>query len=100
MPKFTLIAEHLDDNDNPTSTVTHVFNEDFLPEVVMMMQEFLRGVGFYFNGELNISEPVRYTATDLGKDLAKMEAGCCGGCNSFEDKVDHNDFYYDINRNR
>ena len=56
MPKFTLIAEHLDDNDNPTSTVTHEFYEDYLPEVVMMAESFLRGVGFCFNGTLDIIE--------------------------------------------
>jgi hypothetical protein len=57
MPKFTLIAEHLGENDlDITSRVIHEFNEDYLHDVVMMMQEFLRGVGFYFDGELQILE--------------------------------------------
>lgn len=96
MPKFILTAEHYNEYDEVESTVTHEFNYEYLPDVLMGMDSFLRGVGFVFDGELGINEPVRYTATDLGKDLA----GCCGGCNSFEDTVQHNDHFYDINRNR
>lgn len=68
MPKFTLIAEHLGENDlDVTSRVIHEFNEDLLEEVVMMMQEFLRGVGYYFNGQLQILEnekPIKVSDDD------------------------------------
>lgn len=94
MPKFTLIAEHLDDKGNPTSTVTHVFNEDFLPDVVMSMQEFLRGTGFYFNGDLDIVETQTTYQTNDGPSS-------CGWNDQFTaDPSNHSDWYFDINRNR
>ena len=96
MPKFILIAQHTDEYDEVESTVTHEFNYEYLPEVVMGLDSFLRGVGFVYDGELGISEPVRYTTPE---NAAKMEAGCCGGC-GVGDSVEHNDHFYDINRNR
>lgn len=98
MPKFILIAQHMDEYDEVESTVTHEFNYEYLPDVLMGMDSFLRGVGFVYDGELGVNEPVRYTTTDLGNEALKDE--CCGGCNSFEDTVQHNDHFYDINRNR
>ena len=95
MPKFILTAEHYNEYDEVESTVTHEFNYEYLPDVLMGMDSFLRGVGFVYHGELGISEPVKYTATDLGKDLAE----CCIGC-TICDTVQHNDHFYDINRNR
>lgn len=90
MPKFTLIAEHIDEDTGECySKVTHEFNQETLDEVVMSLQEFLRGVGYYFEGDLGLGEPVRYVATDFGKQ-------CCGGC----DTTQHSHHYYDTDRNR
>ena len=97
MPKFTLIAEHYDEmTGDIESTVTHQFDKEYLPDVVMAMQEFLRGVGYYFDGELNISEDNEVTVYITPENAEKQE--CCGGCQG--DTVQHNDHYYDINRNR
>lgn len=81
MPKFTLIAEHLDDNGGIESRVIHEFDRDYLPEVVMMMQEFLRGVGFYFDGELQIFDE------NEGKRVC-------------ENGYEHSDCFWDTDRNR
>lgn len=78
MPKFTLIAEHLDNNGEVESRVTHEFNEDFLSDVVLMMQEFLRGVGYYFDGELMILDEEREPS----------------------ENYTHSDCYWDIDRNK
>lgn len=51
MPKFTLTAEWDDD-----TKVTHTFNQETLDEVVMYMEHFLRGCGYFYDGELTICE--------------------------------------------
>ena len=60
------------------SRVTHEFNEDFLSDVVLMMQEFLRGVGYYFDGELMILDEEREPS----------------------ENYIHSDCYWDIDRNK
>lgn len=66
MPKFTLIAEHVDEDTCQTySKVTHEFYHETLDEVVASLQEFLRGVGYYFEGDLQIVTPVYNAAIDL-----------------------------------
>lgn len=55
MTKFTLIAEHINEYTGECyNKVTHEFSNETLDDVVMSMQEFLRGVGYYFEGELAI----------------------------------------------
>jgi hypothetical protein len=56
MPKFTLISEH----DDSTRTTVE-FEHDFLPDVIMQMDMFLRGTGFVYNGTLAIEEFEDYT---------------------------------------
>jgi hypothetical protein len=55
MPKFTLIAEHtgLYAGDVESRT-THEFEVDYLPDALQNMELFLRGVGFVFDGNLDI----------------------------------------------
>ena len=85
MPKFTLIAEHIDEDTCQTySKVTHEFYHETLDEVVASLQEFLRGVGYYFEGDLQIVTPVRNAATDLTKAVVEQ----------------HSKYYYDTDRNR
>ena len=52
MPKFTLVASHVDEQDNEEARVTLEFQAEQLEDVVGYMQDFLRGVGYYFDGEL------------------------------------------------
>jgi hypothetical protein len=63
MPKFTLIAEH----DDETRTTVE-FNQDFLPEVLMQMDMFLRGTGFVYDGSLTIEGFEDYTNEDTHFD--------------------------------
>ncbi len=51
MPKFLLTADWDDD-----TRVTHTFNVEQLDDVVMNMDQFLRGCGFFYDGELTICE--------------------------------------------
>ena len=51
MPKFTLIAEHLDNNAKTTHKVTHEFEVDHIDEVLQNFDSFLRGVSYYPQGD-------------------------------------------------
>jgi hypothetical protein len=62
MPKFTLISEH----DDSTRTTVE-FEHDFLPNVLMQMDMFLRGTGFVYDGSLSIEEWEDY-ADNVDKD--------------------------------
>lgn len=52
MPKFTFICEHLD----PLVRTTHEFEVEYIGDVVQEFETFLRGSGFYFNGNLDFVE--------------------------------------------
>jgi hypothetical protein len=54
MTKFTLVCDHSCDLD--THVVTHEFNAEYLPDVLMNLEQFLRGAGYVFDGQL-IIEP-------------------------------------------
>lgn len=90
MPKFTLVAEHTDENGEVYSKVTHEFTEDYLYDVVMHLQEFLRGVGYYFDGDLNVGEeePVKFKVPSPEDDQDPLGT------------VAHNSYYFDTTRNR
>jgi hypothetical protein len=55
MTKFTLVCDHSCDLD--THVVTHQFNAEYLPDVLLNIEQFLRGVGYHFDGVLTIEEP-------------------------------------------
>jgi hypothetical protein len=63
MPKFTLISEHDD-----SSRTTVEFERDFLPDVIMQMDMFLRGTGFIYDGSLTIEGWDDYSNEDSGSD--------------------------------
>jgi hypothetical protein len=50
MSKFTFKHE------NDDCLIEHSYNEEYLHNVVMRMEEFLRGCGFIFDGSLEIVE--------------------------------------------
>ena len=86
MPKFTLIAEHTGlYAGNVESRTTHEFEVDYLPDALQNMELFLRGVGFVFDGNLDIvndfEEPPEWHTPQ-------------------EDFVEHSDFYFDTQRNK
>jgi len=55
MPKFKLICDH--SYDLETHVVTHEFNSEYLPDVLLNLEQFLRGAGYAFDGVLTIEEP-------------------------------------------
>lgn len=55
MTKFTLVCDHSYDLD--THVVTHTFNAEYLPDVLLNIEQFLRGAGYHFDGVLTIEEP-------------------------------------------
>lgn len=73
MPKFTLIAEQLDDGGfSLGETVTHEFNEEYLPDVLLRVELFLRGVGYCPSGTLDfveddIQHSTHYFATERNR---------------------------------
>jgi hypothetical protein len=54
MTKFTLVCD--DSCDLDTHVVTHEFNAEYLHDVLMNLEQFLRGAGYVFDGQL-IIEP-------------------------------------------
>ena len=52
MAKYTFVADHSYNLD--TNVVNHTFTADNLYEVVENFQQFLRGAGFVFDGQLEI----------------------------------------------
>lgn len=72
MPKFTLICDH--SYDGETHVVTHEFNTEYLPDVLMNLDMFLKGSGYVYDGFLTVEEP--------------------------EELEQHSDYYYDRDRNR
>lgn len=83
MPKFTLTAEWDDE-----VKVTHELNLETLDDVVMQLDQFLRGCGYFYNGELGIL---------YDKEDATVEDTFTTHINEM---LDHNDYYYDTDRNR
>ena len=64
MPKFTLIGEHTDLQQNPDGTkVQYEFNCDYLHEVVEHVELFLRGCGFNPTGKLDFVPEEEYYGT-------------------------------------
>lgn len=82
MPKMTFICQHIDPfTKDELAEVTYKSNNESLDEVIEDFQDFLKGCGYNFNGTLTIIE-------NEGMII-----------NSIDD-VQHNDYYYDTNRNR
>jgi hypothetical protein len=73
MPKFTLIAEYEDG-----MKMTTEFNEEYIHTVVDNMGMFLRGVGFVFNGNLEIVEDEYPTTDTSALDSAWSDNGLFG----------------------
>ena len=65
MPKFTLIGEHTDLQQNPDgSKMTYEFHCDYLPEVLEHIELFIRGCGFVPEGNLDFIKDNAYYGLD------------------------------------
>ena len=79
MPKFTFICEH----ETPfkpgvsVAKITYQSDREVLDEVIEDFQDFIRGCGYYFEGNLQVVEN-----------------------EIFIEETQHNDYYYDTDRNR
>ena len=88
MPRFTLIAEHLElDGSSTGETTTHEFTADFLPDVLERFELFLRGVGYNSTGVLDFvtDDFVTEDFETKGSDLTDIQ---------------HSEFWYDKDRNK
>jgi hypothetical protein len=55
--KFTFISSFVPDQmdgANTTSKITHEFEADTLDDILLQFTQFLRGAGFYFEGDVEI----------------------------------------------
>lgn len=117
MPKFTLTAEHMDLQGNPTGDkITVEFNKEYLPEVLEQMELFLRGVGFSHTGVLDfIDEDTMVATTQAGVDALAAFYGYTRSSEEFtgdghdgmgstaEDYPElnkHSEHYFDTERNK
>ena len=91
--KFTFIAEH-----ETGEKITYESTKHFLPEVVEDFELFLRGCGFFFDGNLDFVEPEIYTDSDfIAPTLNDLEQYFASTINP---AAEHSEHYYDANRNR
>lgn len=81
--KYTLIAK----DEFEGATTTREFNVDYLPDVLSEIELFLRGAGFVFNGNLDFVNDF-----DLEPELDEHF--------SHGNPIDHDESYFDIQRNR
>lgn len=75
MSYMTFTCEHRNPWDESLSSrVTMETNSETLPDILAEFEQFLRGSGFHFNGQLDIVEQVDYDAINSMLDeLAQAE---------------------------
>jgi hypothetical protein len=78
MPKFTLISEHEDG-----AHVTVEFEKEYLPDILMHVDMFLRGTGFVYDGALAIEE---YEPAQIKED-EYYSSEKCRGCGLTKDQL-------------
>jgi hypothetical protein len=91
MPKFKLICDHSCDLD--THVVTHEFDAEYIGDVLDQFKHFLRGAGYYFDGEIDIVDPDPIIGCD-------NDCGCGTNTEMGGAGNKHSHFYFDLGRNR
>lgn len=81
--KYTLIAQ----DEFGDSTTTREFSADYLPDVLTEIELFLRGAGFFFNGNLDFVNDFEEEFIGDGHD----------GMGSLDV---HSEYYFDTERNK
>lgn len=109
MPKFTFICEHESAfTGKPLSKVTVECNRDRLDHVLEDIEDFLAGCGYVIDGDLQIvdSEEEKFDFTTMTSTVSddffadtNISITTSDDTITITDSI-HNDFYYDINRNR
>jgi hypothetical protein len=82
--KYTLIAEDTWDG----SKTTREFEVDALPEVLTEIELFLRGAGFFFDGNLDF-------VNDFQEPEWNVEEW-----NTPQEDIEHDESYFDTERNK
>ena len=84
MPKFTFIAEH-----DSGQKVTYECEHDFIDHVLEDFNLFIRGVGFYPQGDRLEFVSDHYQEWEPEEQWTNEE-----------DHIEHSDFYFDTQRNK
>ena len=102
MPKFTLIAEHIDMTGMLLSKTTHEFDVEFIDEVLENVDLFLRGTGFLPSGTLEYVQETFDTDNLMSTDY--FGDGHEGMGSTLDDypelKTPHSEYYFDFDRNK
>ena len=102
--KYTLIAE----DEYGGSKTTREFNVDYLPEVLSEVELFLKGAGFVFGGNLDFvndfeEEPIWQTTeweSSQGPTMNNPDLPNNNWPFGKTDTVEHNEHYFDTERNK
>ena len=62
MPKFTLIAEHIDYTGVRSQKNTMEFDEEYLGDILNNVKQFLQGTGFIIDGTIDIVDSLKEEA--------------------------------------
>lgn len=110
MPKFTFTCEHEHPikKDVNISTITYESNREYLGDILEDFRDFLKGCGFHIDGEIDVvNESDKEPQITVDNNLWSLDTDN-GGTITFSpyeesitlDLTDHNDYYYDTDRNR
>ena len=108
MPKFTLIGEHTDLQQNADgSKMTYEFHCDYLPEVLEHVELFLRGCGFVPNGTLDFIPDAEYYGEPEQEFTGDGHDGMGSTMADYPELYDEQDlpqgkshYYFDTQRNK
>jgi hypothetical protein len=94
MPKFKLIAEHVDLYGNSNGhKLTYEFEVDHISGVLENVDYFIRGVGYHPEGTLNyVTDDDYYGYSESVGPQWQEETP--------QDDIGHSEFYFDIERNK
>ena len=95
--KYVLQMIETDLSGNETrNNVTYTFHADSLMQMLEKYQDFLKGCGFVFQGQLDIvPDEEYYGVDDLDYEEINVELTDLG-----QDVVQHSDYYFDTERNK
>jgi len=73
--KLTFKCEHPATDNHSSSTVTFETNAVFLPEILTEFKHFLKGCGFYFDGELEIVDDMPQEPSQDENSIVSTNSG-------------------------
>ena len=90
MSKYTLICEEDSFLISSTSKTTKEFEAESLDEVLTNIAQFLRGAGFYLDGDLQVVQP------EPNELWVSGDSSCCGGSDWLFDGPQCDDLYINV----